>query len=156
MALEIEHKYLLHAEVWQKQGLTNGTLIRQAYLYSDAAKTIRVRTKGHKGYLTIKGKTTGATRAEFEYEIPLPEAEEMIQTLCFEVVEKTRYECVYEGKKWEVDVFHGQNEGLMVAEIELQSETEPYALPPWVAEQVTADVRYSNAELAKNPFCNWK
>lgn len=155
MPFEIEHKYLVDAQAWRKETAAAGKRIRQAYLYSDAAKTIRVRTKGDKGYLTIKGKTTGATRSEFEYEIPLTEAVELIQTLCHTVIEKTRYECVYEEKKWEVDVFHGQNEGLIVAEIELQSETETYLLPLWVTENVTNDSRYSNAALAKHPFSQW-
>ncbi|MNQ93266.1 CYTH domain protein [compost metagenome] len=130
-------------------------MIRQGYLQTDPNKTIRVRTKGNQGYLTIKGKAVGASRLEFEYEIPVDEANELLDKFCSNLIDKTRYDVVHEGKTWEVDVFSGLNEGLIVAEIELTSEEETYTLPVWVGENVTSDMRYANSNLAVTPFSNW-
>lgn len=156
MAIEIEYKYLVDKTLWNPALAEKSYVIRQAYMHSDPSKTIRVRTKGPKGYITIKGKNTGATRAEFEYEIPLNDAVELIKAFCSNVIEKTRYEVEVAGKCWEVDVFEGDNAGLILAEIELNSETEAYVIPSWVNENVTADMRYANSNLAKHPFNSWK
>ncbi|MFM2285993.1 MAG: hypothetical protein RLZZ543_1490 [Bacteroidota bacterium] len=155
MAIEIENKYLVNTFLWNSKLASKSYVIRQAYMHSDPSKTIRVRTKGLKGFITVKGKNTGAARAEFEYEIPLSDAIEMIHTFCSNVIEKTRYEVEFAGKCWEVDVFEGDNEGLIIAEIELNSETEAYELPLWVKENVTADMRYANSNLAAHPYKKW-
>jgi CYTH domain-containing protein len=156
MAIETEFKFLVHKDLWN-QVIPNKSLeIRQGYLYSDESKTIRVRTKGAKGYLTIKGKTSGASRPEYEYEIPYDEAIELLNLFCSEQIEKTRHEVLFAGNKWEVDVFQGANEGLIVAELEVESETDAFEKPSWIGENVTDDSRYANANLIKNPFVNWK
>lgn len=156
MAIETEFKFLVHKDLWN-QVIPNKSLdIRQGYLYSDENKTVRVRTKGEKGYLTIKGKTSGASRPEYEYEIPLDEAIELLNLFCPERIEKTRHEILFAGNKWEVDVFQGANEGLIVAELEVESETDAFEKPSWIGENVTDDSRYANSNLIKNPFVNWK
>ena len=156
MAIETEFKFLVHKDLWN-QVIPNKSLdIRQGYLYSDENKTVRVRTKGEKGYLTIKGKTSGASRPEYEYEIPLDEAIELLNLFCPERIEKTRHEVLFAGNKWEVDVFQGANEGLIVAELEVESETDAFEKPSWIGENVTDDSRYANSNLIKNPFVNWK
>lgn len=155
MAVEIEHKYLVDKTLWNPALAKKSYVIRQAYMHSEPFKTIRVRTKGPKGFITIKGKNSGATRAEFEYEIPLDDAIELIHAFCSNVIEKTRYEVEFAGKCWEVDVFEGDNAGLILAEIELKSETETFELPTWVNENVTADMRYANSNLAKHPYKEW-
>lgn len=156
MAIETEFKFLVHKDLWN-QVIPNKSLdIRQGYLYSDENKTVRVRTKGEKGYLTIKGKTSGASRPEYEYEIPLDEAIELLNLFCPERIEKTRHEILFAGNKWEVDVFQGANEGLIVAELEVESETDAFEKPSWIGENVTDDSRYANSNLIKNPFVKWK
>lgn len=155
MALEIEYKYLVIEEAWNKELAYEHRVIRQGYLQTDPNKTIRVRTKGLQGYLTIKGKAVGATRPEFEYEIPVDDANKLLDGFCTNLIDKTRYYVNHEGKTWEVDVFEGLNEGLIVAEIELNSEDEAYSLPNWVGENVTKDMRYANANLSIAPFSNW-
>ncbi|SOD15165.1 CYTH domain-containing protein [Pedobacter xixiisoli] len=155
MAVEIEHKYLVLENIWDKEVAHDHMVIRQGYLQTDPNKTIRVRTKGPQGYLTIKGKAVGASRPEFEYEIPVEEANELLNHFCTNLIDKTRYYVVYEGKTWEVDVFGGLNEGLVVAEIELSSEGETYSLPSWAGENVTTDMRYANSNLTINPFSMW-
>lgn len=118
---------------------------------------MRVRIAGSKAYLTIKGAVTGIVRHEYEYSVPLNEANEMLDKLCRPpLIEKTRYEIEYGGKTWEVDVFSGDNEGLVVAEIELESETQVVELPPWVGEEVSHDQRYFNFNLVQHPYKNWK
>lgn len=155
MATEIEHKYLIKPELWKKVIPYERVDIRQGYLLTDPAKTLRVRTKGKTGYITIKGKTQGASRAEFEYEIPLADALELLTGFCSQVIEKTRHLVLYEGKTWEVDEFKGLNAGLIVAEIELSSEDENYDLPDWVDKNVTNDLRYANSNLSVKPFSSW-
>jgi adenylate cyclase len=152
MGLEIEHKYLLNREHWVKVVPHKSVLLQQAYISTDPEKTIRVRTLNDKAYITIKGKTSGASRLEFEYEIPLNDAHELIKNFSTNLVEKTRHYVVFEGKTWEVDEFKGANDGLFVAEIELGSEDENYLLPDWVDENVTNDQRYANSNLALNPY----
>jgi adenylate cyclase len=155
MLIEIEHKYLIIQSEWEKIVPEKSEIIKQAYLHSDPDKTIRIRTKGAKGFITIKGKTKGTSRPEYEYEIPLEDANELIRNFTKQLIEKTRHYILFEGKLWEVDVFEGENKGLIVAEIELQSETETYSIPHWIGENVTSDKRYANSNLAKHPFRNW-
>lgn len=155
MATEIEHKYLVIPEAWKEIVPERSIDIKQGYLLTDPDKTIRVRTKGEHGYITIKGKSTGASRLEFEYEIPLADAVDLIARFCSNVIEKTRHLVIYESKVWEVDEFKGLNAGLMVAEIELTSEDERYALPRWAGKDVTEDVRYANSNLSIRPFTAW-
>jgi CYTH domain-containing protein len=155
MSIETEHKYLINKELWAKVVPDKSLKIVQAYLHSDPEKTIRIRTKGVQGYITIKGKTTNASRPEYEYEIPIKDALEMIGDFAGMIIEKTRHYVKYKNKTWEVDVFEGLNSGLIMAEIELSSEDETYSLPPWITENVTADARYYNASLAQKPFTKW-
>lgn len=155
MPQEIERKFLVDQTRWEQTAKPQGELLRQGYLHADANKAIRVRVKGNKAYLTIKGKTTGAARSEFEYEIPVADATELLDTLAVSELSKIRYEVPFEGKTWEVDEFLGANQGLLVAEIELLHENEPFTLPLWALEEVTHDARYYNANLAEKPFTAW-
>jgi adenylate cyclase len=155
MPIEIEHKFLLNKEQWKKIIPEKSTQIRQAYLLTDPSKTIRVRTIDNQAYLTIKGKTKGSSRLEFEYEIPIEEANQLINSFCTQLIEKTRHYVSCKKHMWEVDEFHGLNEGLFVAEIELSSEQEEYALPEWIDKNVTHDSRYANSNLTLHPFSTW-
>ena len=155
MPVEIEHKYLVNLDRWKEVSPDSSTPISQAYIHTEPGKSVRVRTKGEKAFLTIKGKGSGASQFEFEYEIPVDHAHTLIDKFCEAVIEKVRHEIVHEGKLWEVDEFLGKNKGLWVAEIELSSEGESYEHPDWVEEEVTNDHRYKNSSLSKNPFCNW-
>ena len=155
MPLEIERKFLVKKKLWQKLDKPAGELFRQGYLLTDPTKTIRVRQTADQGFITIKGISVGATRAEFEYEIPVAEAEELLNQFCTSELSKTRYKILFEGKLWEVDEFLGENEGLIVAEIELQSEDEKFAVPEWVDHEVTSEEKYYNSNLTLNPYKNW-
>ena len=155
MALEIERKYLVDHKKWHELDKPDGKLYRQSYLSTDENKTIRIRLSGSEAYLTIKGKSTGATRQEFEYKIPAADAEQMMNSLSESELSKTRYDIHYKGKHWEVDVFHDANDGLIVAEIELNSEDEQYELPDWVLQEVTDDHKYYNSNLTLKPFKTW-
>jgi CYTH domain-containing protein len=155
MGIEIERKFLLVGEAWKK--LAQGVRYRQGYLSTSKESTVRVRTIENTGYLTVKGKSTGATRSEFEYEIPVEDANAMLDQLCAKpLIEKNRYKIDYQGFTWEVDEFFGENQGLVVAEIELESEDQPYTKPEWVGAEVTQDQRYFNSNLARNPYCHWE
>ena len=155
MALEIERKYLIDLE--KISPLENGIRIKQGYLSTDKNAVVRVRAKNDKAYLTIKGSNSGIARLEFEYEIPLDEANEMLEKLCQKpVIDKTRYLINHENHTWEVDVFYGDNEGLVVAEVELSSEDEHINLPIWIKEEVSHDDRYFNSNLMKLPFKDWE
>lgn len=156
MPVEIEHKYLVDKAKWQEVQADNSVEMTQAYMVSEANKTIRVRTADKLAFLTIKGKTQGASRAEFEYEIPVNEANELIEQFCTKTVKKRRFYVAFKGKTWEIDVFSDKNEGLIVAEVELDSEMERYEKPDWVTIEVTSDFKYTNSQLAKHPFCDWK
>jgi len=150
MATEIERKFLFDPA--KLPPLPEPYVIKQGYIPAEGA-TVRIRTKNAKAFLTIKGKTNGIARSEFEYEIPLEDALAMLQELCAApLIEKKRYELAYEGHLWEIDVFEGENEGLYLAEVELQSEDETFALPPWVTAEVTHDKRYYSANLRVLPF----
>jgi len=154
MAFEIERKFLTANEGWRDQ-VTSTTSLWQGYLNSEKARTVRVRIAGEKGYLTIKGPSVGIVRKEFEYEIPLADARELM-TLCEQpIIEKTRYLVAQNGHVWEVDVFAGANEGLVVAELELDSEAETFVRPDWLGEEVSDDARYFNSSLIKLPFGEW-
>lgn len=153
MGVEIERKFLVGSDAW-KQYAGNGVLCRQGYVVSDEKRTVRIRIMGDKGYLTVKGATKGFSRMEFEYEIDQPDAAYMLM-LCDSVVEKTRYVFEQNGVTWELDVFEGSNAGLVMAEVELESEAQQIELPEWAGEEVTQNVRYYNAYLAKHPFSTW-
>ncbi len=155
MGTEIERKFLIGDDSW-KAAADAGKIIRQGYLTTDPHRTVRVRRKGDRGFLTIKGLSTGATRAEFEWEIPVDEAEAMLDTLALRpLIEKTRYTIQHAGHEWVLDVFVGDNAGLVMAEVELDSEDEEVVIPSWAAAEVTEDVRYYNSALVKAPFRSW-
>lgn len=145
--MEIERKFLVDKVLWAHQAKPEGQKIKQAYLLNSPEKTIRVRTKGTKGFLTIKGPTLGISRAEYEYEIPVYEAEELIQQFAVKYIEKTRYEITVGKHIWEVDEFGGKLAGLMLAEIELAAEDELFERPEWVTLEVSEDVNYFNSNL---------
>lgn len=153
--VEIERKFLVDNKLWEEFPKPEGILYLQGYLHADTALTVRVRVAGDHGYLTVKGKTTGISRPEFEYEIPVREAEEMIRLLATGTVEKVRTRVMHAGRVWEVDEFLGENRGLMLAEIELTHEEEPFDKPGWAGEEVTGDERYYNAFLARHPYSRW-
>ncbi len=155
MGKEIERKFLLHLEEWKKLIKPAGKHLRQGYISNNPEKTIRIRIAENQAWLTIKGITIGASRLEYEYEIPLNEAAELLDNFCESELEKTRYEIDYKGKTWEIDVFSGDNDGLIVAEIELLSEEETFERPIWIEAEVTADKRYYNANLTIHPFKDW-
>jgi len=154
MGVEIERKFLVRGNHWKTLG--QGILLRQGYLSSAPDRIVRVRIEGEAAMLTIKGRNIGATRGEWEYPIPLDDARNFFDSLCEKpVIEKTRYRIPYQGMIWEVDEFLGENAGLVVAEIELQSEQQSFAMPDWVGEEVTHDTRYFNANLLRHPFSKW-
>jgi len=154
MAKEIERKFLVRGNTWR--GQDGGKRYRQGYLSTVKERTVRVRTTGDKGFITIKGESVSATRSEYEYEIPLVDANEMLDRLCERpLIEKTRYRVSHEGLVWEIDEFEGDNRGLIIAEIELKDETQSVTLPGWIGQEVTGDPRYFNANLVANPFSQW-
>jgi CYTH domain-containing protein len=156
MATEIERKFLLRSAVWRASA-GPGTLLRQGYLSTVPERTVRVRRSDGRGWLTVKGLSVGATRLEFEYEVPAADADAMIDALCERpLVEKIRYCVEHQGLTWEIDEFQGENEGLLVAEVELEREDQPLPLPEWAGDEVTSDPRYANANLAVLPFRRWK
>lgn len=156
MGIEIERKFLVNHEIWNELEKPEGEFYRQGYLLTDPTKTIRVRQTSEKGFLTIKGISVGATRAEFEYEIPHEEAKELLDQFSVSELSKIRYKILFENKLWEVDEFLGENEGLMVAEIELESEDETFSIPKWIGKEVTGEKKYYNSNLTQLPFKNWK
>ena len=153
MAKEIERKFLINKDQFKPND--EGDYIAQGYLSSTPERTVRVRIKNNRGYLTVKGKNTGIIRSEFEYEIPVNDAKELLELCEPSIIVKRRYNINVNGSKWEVDVFEGDNEGLIVAEIELASENETFSKPDWVAKEVSSDVRYYNSHLSKHPFKSW-
>ncbi|MHC3994266.1 CYTH domain-containing protein [Thiomicrolovo sp. ZZH C-3] len=154
MAIEIERKFLIDPALLPE--LPAPLVITQGYIAAEGV-TVRIRTKNEKAYLTLKGKRAGLVRSEFEYEIPVEDAHAMLQELCAApLIEKKRYEIVYEGHLWEVDIFEGDNAGLYLAEIELQRADESFALPPWVTREVSDDRRYYNSNLRTLPYARFK
>ena len=155
MGVEIEKKFLLKGSDWKQ--LAAGTAYRQGYLSSVKERTVRVRTINDKGFLTIKGISVGAVRREYEYEIPVEDANALLDELCEKpIIEKNRYKVEFSGFVWEIDEFFGENDGLVVAEIELESEDQLFDRPKWVGEEVTGDARYFNSNLIKHPYSRWK
>lgn len=155
MPSEIERKFLVRGEDW-RQRARDPMRIRQGYIIGSARASVRVRVSGDRAWLNLKSATVGVSRAEFDYEIPAADAEQIIDSLCVRpLIEKTRYFVDHAGHCWEVDVFEGENDGLVVAEIELRSEDEPFELPPWAVEEVSHDSRYYNAALVERPYGSW-
>ena len=152
MAKEIERKFLVKEGSWRNE---KGTRYRQGYLSSVKERVVRVRTINDKGFLTIKGLTVGASRLEFEYEIPRQDADLLLDICEKPLIEKTRFKVEEKGFVWEIDEFLGENQGLIVAEVELESENQDFPKPDWVLEEVTGDPRYFNSNLIKNPFKMW-
>ncbi len=153
MATEIERKFLVQGTQWRND---TGVRFSQGYLNRDKERTVRVRLAGRKAFLTIKGVTRGPSRTEFEYEIPMEDAEQLLKLCDGPIIEKTRYRIVHQGTTWEVDEFLGENAGLVIAEIELTSEDQPFSRPPWLGEEVTHDRRYYNSNLAGHPYSQWR
>ncbi len=147
--IEIERKFLVKDEIHEVLKYLEPKSIRQGYLMDENGQTVRVRTKGDKGFLTIKGKTSGISRTEFEYEIPYEDAINLLDHFCKWELSKDRYAIQVAGKTWDVDVFHGRHEGLILAEIELENEQEAFEQPNWLSEEVSHDPRYYNSNLVK-------
>ncbi len=155
MGREVERKFLVTGEGWRAHARP-GVRMRQGYLASDPACSVRVRIEGDRARLNIKSATLGVERLEYEYDIPVRDAEEMLAHLCTTPpVEKVRYRVPWGGHEWEVDVFEGANAGLVLAEIELARPDEPFERPPWVGEEVSHDPRYCNVTLARHPYREW-
>ena len=154
MGREIERKFLVKGDGWR--GAAEGVRYRQGYLTRERGRTVRVRLAGERGYLTVKGMTTGISRPEYEYEIPARDAAEMLDTLALRpLIEKIRYRIPFAGRTWEVDEFLGDNEGLVVAEIELPEPDAPFEKPAWAGEEVSSDERYFNSSLSRCPYRAW-
>jgi adenylate cyclase len=144
---EIEYKYLVDKVKWNAVNKPKGELIVQGFLHNTKACVVRIRIKGSKGFLTIKGETKGITRKEFEYEIPVNEAQEIVDSFISKSIRKIRYEIPFGTHTWEVDVFEGALDGLIIAELEVTSEAEKFETPDWVTEDVSHDPSYYNAVL---------
>jgi adenylate cyclase len=154
MGLEIERKFLVNPALWIPEG--KGVLFRQGYLSSIAERVVRVRVAGDDAFITIKGATMKLSRLEFEYKIPRSDGEVLLDELCERpLIEKTRRRQKVGGKLWEIDVFHGENDGLILAEVELLAEDEAVEIPHWARNEVSDDPRYFNVNLARNPLKNW-
>jgi len=152
MAIEIERKFLVVGDAWRD---APAVYFSQGYLSRSKERTVRIRVADEQGFLTIKGATTGASRAEFEYGIPLADARELLALCDGPLIEKYRRKITHEGMVWEVDEFLGENQGLVVAEIELESESQTFTKPAWVGVEVTHDQRYYNSNLSAHPFSQW-
>ncbi|MDP1932554.1 MAG: CYTH domain-containing protein [Gammaproteobacteria bacterium] len=154
MAIEIERKFLVRTD--RLPPLPVGTRICQAYIPTLNRTTVRIRLSGSQAFIALKGPSIGVSRSEFEYPIPLVDAQQMIDQFCSGgTIDKVRHEILHEGMLWELDIFSGENSGLIVAEIELTDEAQAFALPDWVDCEVSADPRYSNYELMQNPYSRW-
>ncbi len=154
MAKEIERKFLV--DISRLPTLPKGHIMKQGYIPTQGI-TVRARISDNKAFLTLKGRATGLTRSEFEYPIPVEDAQEILNELCSQpLIEKIRYLIPYGEHTWELDIFEGLNKGLIVAEIELKGESETFELPSWVSKEVSYDVKYRNSNLISHPFCSWK
>jgi adenylate cyclase len=153
MPLEIERKFLVDTTRWTP--IDEGVRIVQAYLGINPNPTVRIRIAGERAFLTIKGRSNSLARPEFEYEIPVDEAVEMLNLAISDPVEKTRYHVNFDGNLWEVDVFSGKNSGLVMAEIELDSEEQEFQKPDWILQEVTYDQRFYNSWLSSYPYSEW-
>ncbi len=155
MAVEIERKFLV--KIIPSNKISFSKKIKQGYIVNDKHQVVRVRKKGDEHFVTIKGNTIGLSRLEFEYPIPKEDADDMFEHLCeHDIIEKTRHYVHHSGHTWEIDEFHGRNQGLIVSEIELGSEGEKFELPDWIGDEVTQDLRYYNMNLTTHPFLDWK
>jgi adenylate cyclase len=153
--LEIERKFLVKNNAWRKGA--KGIDYQQGYLSTDSPRTVRVRLEGRFGKLTIKGKKKGIAGDEFEYDIPANDAKYLLRNLCKQpIIQKKRYKIPFEGLVWEVDVFYGQNKGLVIAEVELESIEQNFNIPKWIGKEVTQDRRFRNANLVTHPYPKWK
>jgi adenylate cyclase len=153
MAFEIERKFLVKENNWRNG---QGTMYRQGYLNTDENRNVRVRVIDDRGYLTVKGISKGASRVEYEYEIPKAEADAMLDNLCEKpLITKKRYKIEFKGFVWEVDEFLGENQGLIIAELELESEDQVFIKPEWIGEEVTEDPKYFNSNLIHHPYSKW-
>lgn len=157
MGLEIERKFLLQGDAWRELAQQSGTttLLRQGYLSDARERVVRVRIDGEQAFLTIKGQNQGIARAEWEYAIPLADAQAMLVLCLTPLIEKYRSRIMYEGMCWEIDEFLGENAGLVVAEIELQHAEQSFIKPDWIGLEVSHDARYANSNLSKLPFSRW-
>lgn len=154
MPNEIERKFLVHGNAWR--GLAEGVRFRQGYLSSSKERTVRIRTVGDEAVITVKGPTVGLTRLEFEYPIPHADCSVMLEKLAEKpLIDKTRYRIPRGPYVWEIDEFHAENEGLVIAEIELPDENAPFERPDWLGEEVSDDPRYFNSNLVAHPYCTW-
>ena len=155
MATEIERKFLVSGDGWRIDATSKR--VRQGYLSLNPVRIVRVRISGENAYLTIKGEQQGLSRSEFEYAIPLVDAEHMLDHLCAKpLIEKTRYRVPHDGLTWEVDEFFGDNAGLIIAEIELSDTHQAITLPDWVGQEVTHEARYYNSMLVQQPYSVWR
>ena len=150
---EIERKYLVDVTKWKPQ--SEGEQIIQAFLSNDKERIVRVRIKGNQAWLTIKGSTVGISRTELEYSIPIDDARILLEMSLDYPIEKVRFTEKHFDKTWEIDVFNGENNGLIIAEVELESEHEEIILPDWIGEEVSYDNKYFNACLSQHPFTKW-
>lgn len=156
MGQEIERKYLVNKDKWDKSDKGEKLLFRQGYILVDASKTVRIRLTDKAGFITIKGMSIGASRPEYEYTIPKEDAAELLDKFCTSVVSKIRHKVLYQDKLWEVDEFLDENAGLIIAELELSDAAEAFQLPGWIDKEVTDDKRYYNSNLSMNPYKNWR
>jgi adenylate cyclase len=155
MPTEIERKYLIKNDGW-KSSVKQGTRYIQGYLVGSRHASVRIRIEGDRAFINIKSATLGVRRQEYEYPVPVEEAREILETLCEKpLIEKTRYEIGYQGLEWEIDVFEAENKGLIVAEVELDSEDQEIVLPDWCGEEVSDNPRYYNVSLVKHPYSEW-
>ena len=154
MGVEIERKFLVKNDDWRRKG--KAIHYMQGYLVADPERTVRIRVAGEHAFITIKGPTDGISRKEFEYEIAVADATEILHLCPHPVVEKYRTKVIWKGKTWEIDEFKGENEGLVIAEIELHSPDEIFENPPWIGKEVSGNLRYFNSWLSRNPFRNWE
>ena len=155
MGKEIERKYLIKTDNYRS--CSSKKYYKQGYLSTSEERVVRIRIIEEKGFITIKGKNKGATRLEYEYQIPVNEANELIDTLCIHpIIEKFRYTCKIDDLTWEIDEFLGDNTGLVIAEVELPEENYPITLPAWIGKEVTSDTKYYNSNLVKHPYKEWK
>lgn len=155
MGMEIERKFLVKHDSWRREAAAER--VRQGYLCSFADRAVRARISGDCAFLTIKGAKSGVSRFEYEYRIPVEDAAEMLESLCERpLIEKVRHHVTVNGREWVIDVFEGENAGLVVAEVELEDETQAIELPDWVGEEVTDDPRFYNVNLARHPYRLWK
>lgn len=154
MGLEIEKKFLIKNDNW-KEIVLEQKEISQGYLSASPNRTVRVRIMGKVGFLTIKSKSKGSVRSEFEYEIPLDDAKELMELCEKPILAKTRHWVKHENHTWEIDVFEKENKGLVVAEIELTREDESFLIPDWIGKEVTEETKYYNSQLIENPYSNW-